>query len=65
MTNHSAFIVTPAGQTMVLGIYLNSGSDPNKALRHVTLKESLDDKTLAEVRSLLSKDKQLISAQYA
>lgn len=57
--------MTPAGQALVLGIYLNSGSDPKKALRHVTLKESLNDKTLAEVRSLLSKDKQLTSAQYA
>jgi hypothetical protein len=61
MLKHSVFLVRPA---LVLGIFLNSGSETDKALRHVTLHEALDDKTLAEVRSLLCKGGQLTAEQY-
>ena len=49
---------------MVLGIFLNSGSESEKALRHVALHEALDGKTLADVRSLLFNGGQLTAEQY-
>ncbi|KAJ5835841.1 hypothetical protein N7447_001867 [Penicillium robsamsonii] len=51
---------TPA---LVLGVFLNSGLETEKALRHVTLHEALDDKALADIRSLLCKGGQLTAEQ--
>ncbi|CAI7638554.1 unnamed protein product [Penicillium discolor] len=52
--------VTP---DLVLGVFLNSGLETEKALRHVTLHEALDDKALADIRSLLCKGGQLTAEQ--
>ncbi|KAJ5955240.1 hypothetical protein N7501_009519 [Penicillium viridicatum] len=54
---------TEVKSTLVLGVFLNSGSETEKALRHVTLHEALDDKALADVRSLLFKGGQLTAEQ--